>query len=114
VVAFYFLFLVTTSFYVKQWIGQSAWRAIHMMSFGIFVTAGLHGVFSGTDTSHPVVMGMYFGSLAIVVMLLIIRIAQASSPERPARSPARRPVRAEKPAAVNPSEQATVELPAQG
>lgn len=112
VVAFYFLFIIATSFYVKQWIGQKAWRAIHMMSFGTFVAAGLHGVFSGTDTSHPVLMAVYAGSLAIVLMLLIIRIAQAAAPESPARTPARRPARAEKPATVSPSEQTTVELPA--
>ncbi len=89
VVAFYTMFVITISFYVKQWIGQNAWRAIHMSSFGTFVAAGLHGVLSGTDTSHPVVMGMYVGSLSIVAMLLVIRIAQAAAPVRPTRTPRR-------------------------
>ena len=88
VVAFYMMFLITASFYVKKWIGQNAWRAIHMMSFGTFLGAGFHGVFSGTDTSHPVVIGMYAGSLALVSLLMMIRIVQAAAPERPAR-PAR-------------------------
>jgi sulfoxide reductase heme-binding subunit YedZ len=90
VVSFYAIFIIATSFYVKRWIGQSAWRAIHFLSFGTFLTAGLHGVFSGTDTSHPVVMGMYVGSLAIVTMLLIIRIIQAAQPEPKSRPVARR------------------------
>jgi predicted ferric reductase len=90
VVAFYMMFLITVSFYVKKWIGQNAWRVIHMMSFGTFLGAGLHGVFSGTDTSHPVVIGMYAGSLALVSMLMVIRIVQAAAPERPARQ-ARQP-----------------------
>jgi predicted ferric reductase len=90
VVSFYSIFVIATSFYVKRWIGQSAWRTIHFLSFGTFLTAGLHGAFSGTDTSNPVVMGMYIGSLAIVTMLLIIRIVQAASPERQAAVPARR------------------------
>jgi predicted ferric reductase len=90
VVAFYFVFIITVSFYVKQWIGQRAWRAIHTLSFGTFLTAGLHGVFSGTDTSHPVVMGMYIGSLAIVLLLLVIRIAQAAAPAQPVRGATRR------------------------
>jgi len=91
VVAFYMMFLISASFYVKKWIGQSAWRAIHMMSFGTFLGAGLHGVFSGTDTSHPVVMSMYIGSLAIVGILLVIRLAQAAAPAPPTRRA--RPVR---------------------
>ena len=89
VVAFYMMFLITVSFYVKKWIGQAAWRAIHMMSFGTFLGAALHGVFSGTDTSHPVVISMYVGSLAIVGILLVVRIAQAAAPQ-PAAQRARR------------------------
>jgi DMSO/TMAO reductase YedYZ heme-binding membrane subunit len=79
--------VITASFYVKKWIGQNAWRAIHMASFGTFVAAALHGIFSGTDSSHPVVMGTYVASLAIVVLLMVIRIAQAAAPPaRPARA----------------------------
>ncbi|MCP3994831.1 MAG: hypothetical protein GY722_07180 [bacterium] len=90
VAAFYMMFLITVSFYVKKWIGQNVWRAIHLTSFGTFIGAGLHGVFSGTDTSHPVVIGMYAGSLALVAMLMAIRIVQAAAPQRPTRS-ARQP-----------------------
>ena len=97
VVAFYMMVLITISFYVKKWIGQAVWRAIHMMSFGTFLGAGLHGVFSGTDTAHPVVIGMYVGSLAIVGILLVVRIAQAAAPQpaprqlRRSREPAKAP-----------------------
>ncbi len=78
VVAFYSMFIITASFYVKKWIGQNAWRAIHMMSFGTFVGAALRGVFSGTDSGHPVVVGTYVATSAIVLMLLVIRITQAA------------------------------------
>ena len=89
VVAFYMMFLITVSFYVKKWIGQNAWRAIHLTAFGTFIGAGLHGVFSGTDTSHPAVVAMYVGSLATVGLLLVIRIVQAASPRREPQRPAR-------------------------
>lgn len=85
VVAFYTLFVITFSFYVKKWIGQNAWRAIHMTAFGTFVGAALHGIFSGTDSTHPVVMGTYIASTAMVVILLVIRLAQSAAP--PARTP---------------------------
>jgi hypothetical protein len=86
VVSFYMMFVITVSFYVKKWIGQNTWRIIHMTSFGTFVGAALHGIFSGTDTAHPVVMGMYIASLTIVALLMVIRIAQAAVP-----APTRRP-----------------------
>ena len=102
VVAFYTMFVITVSFYVKKWIGQNVWRAIHMTSFGTFVAAALHGIFSGTDTTHPVVMGMYIASLAIVVLLMAIRIAQAAAPPVGAAAPRRpRPAPA---ATVEPAE----------
>ena len=88
-VAFYMMFLITVSFYVKKWIGHNVWRAIHMTSFGTFIGAGLHGVFSGTDTSHPVVLAMYVSSLAMVALLLMIRIAQAAAPASEPRRAAR-------------------------
>ena len=91
VIAFYTMFVITVSFYVKKWIGQNAWRAIHMASFGTFVGAALHGIFSGTDTSNGAVMIMYVASLAIVTMLMVIRIAQSAAP--PARAAASRPAR---------------------
>jgi hypothetical protein len=80
VMAFYATFVVTVSFYVKKWIGQSAWRAIHMMSFGTFVGAALHGVLSGTDTAHPVVAGMYVATGSIVTLLVVVRLVQAAAP----------------------------------
>jgi predicted ferric reductase len=105
VVSFYVMFVIIVSFYVKKWIGQEAWRAIHMLSFGLFITAGLHGIFSGTDTAHPVVMGMYIGSVAIVAILLVIRLAQAAAPERPVRATAARRT-AERTAPARPAHRA--------
>jgi len=88
IVAFYVMFIVSASFYVKKWIGQAAWRVIHFLAFGTFAAAAIHGVLAGTDTLHPVVLGLYVGSVAIVVMLLMIRIAQeadATTAPQPAR-----------------------------
>jgi hypothetical protein len=96
VVGFYMMFVITVSFYVKKWIGQNAWRAIHMASFGTFLGAALHGIFSGTDTANAAVTILYVASLAMVVMLMIIRIAQSvAPPTRAARPAAKRPVRSQ-------------------
>ncbi len=88
-VAFWSLLVVTMSFYVKRWIGQNAWRSIHYLSFGTFVSALLHGIFSGTDTGNPWVAGLYFGSTILVVMFTAIRIISSREPKR--RTPAARP-----------------------
>ena len=92
VVTLYATFVITMSFYAKKWIGQSTWRAIHMMSFGTFVGAALHGVLSGTDTGHPVVTGMYVATSALVLLLLVIRIAQSAVPAARPRTAVRRSI----------------------
>ncbi len=74
VVSFYTLVVVIFSFYVKKRIGQKAWRNIHFASFGLFVSALLHGMLSGTDTTNPWVLGLYFGSTVAVFLLLAHRL----------------------------------------
>ena len=72
--AFYGLALVSTSFYLKRWIGQKAWRAIHFASIGVFVASLLHGIWAGTDTSEPMMIGLYVGSAAVVFTLIGFRV----------------------------------------
>jgi len=89
VMAFYGLVVVSLSFYVKGAIGQRAWRTIHFLAFGTFLAALVHGIMAGTDSGHPVVVALYFGSALLIVGLVVIRvIRQRSGSDRPA---ARRP-----------------------
>ena len=73
VMAFYATVIVSLSFYAKRWIGQSRWRAIHYLGFGTFLSSLLHGIFAGSDRGHPVVLGIYVASLAVVIALLAVR-----------------------------------------
>jgi len=90
VMAFYGLAIVSLSFYVKGAIGQKAWRTIHFLAFGTFLAALVHGIMAGTDSGHPVVVALYFGSALLIVALVAIRvIQQRAGSDRPT---ARRPV----------------------
>lgn len=99
VTGFYGLAIVTLSFYAKGIIGQKAWRSIHFLAFGTFLSTMIHGVMAGTDTANPYVTGMYVGSGVLVIALLAVRVLQqrvlasrpvrtaaAASPERVAAS----------------------------
>ena len=94
VTAFYGLAVVTLSFYVKGVIGQKVWRTVHFLAFGTFLSALVHGVVAGTDTSHPLVSGMYIATGVLVTGLLALRVVQQ-------RSMARTPVR-ERPTSPEP------------
>jgi hypothetical protein len=74
IAALYGLVVVAWSFYAKKWIGQRAWRALHFASFGVFLSALLHGIAAGTDTRAPLVLGLYLGSALVVTILLALRL----------------------------------------
>jgi len=83
---------VVGSFYVKKWIGQKMWRAIHFASIGVFVSSMLHGVTAGTDTMAPLMIGLYVGAAGLVAALIAFRLLKVA-PSRPApRTPVARPV----------------------
>ena len=92
VTAFYGLIVVTFSFYLRSWIGQGAWRALHFASFGTFVGAAIHGITAGTDSTSPWVMALYAGSLTAVVLLIVVRATASAAPDR-ARPTRQIPVR---------------------
>lgn len=88
-ISLYLMALVTVTFYMRRWIGR-AWRSIHYLSFGVFVLALLHGLFSGTDSSAAWVNWMYVGTGLSVLALTIYRIVvtrRGSAPVRPVVSP---------------------------
>jgi NADPH-dependent 2,4-dienoyl-CoA reductase/sulfur reductase-like enzyme/ferredoxin len=69
--------VVAGSWYVRSRIGQKAWRRLHYVTFAAFIVAALHGIKAGTDTSHPVVMGLYLATVASTSFLLIYRLFTA-------------------------------------
>lgn len=86
VVSLYALVVVIGSFYLKPLIGQKVWRSIHFASFGLFVSALLHGMLSGTDTNSPLMLGLYAGSAIVVFALVGQRLTLDRTGARPAES----------------------------
>ncbi|MBT8207220.1 MAG: hypothetical protein KJO18_03005, partial [Acidimicrobiia bacterium] len=108
VMAFYGMVVVIASFYVRQRIGQTAWRMIHYLSFGVFASSAAHGLMAGTDSGNPVVIGLYGSTIAAVVMLTILRgfLAKGAAEKPAERVPrkARRTPTAAKVSTVESSE----------
>ena len=74
ILGLYGLTVIVASFYVRRWIGQRAWRSLHFASLGVFVTSLVHGIQAGSDTSQPLVLGMYAGAAIVVFGLVAHRI----------------------------------------
>ena len=73
-IGFYVWVIVALSFYVRQAIGQKTWRAIHYLSFVMYLMGLLHGLFSGTDSSASWAQWYYWISGGSLMFLFIYRI----------------------------------------
>ncbi|HEU5015071.1 MAG TPA: hypothetical protein VFT66_21290 [Roseiflexaceae bacterium] len=73
-VALYVMALISLSFYLRRWLGNRAWRAIHALSFAIFVMALAHGLLSGSDSGTSWAQAMYWASGGSVLFLTVYRM----------------------------------------
>lgn len=85
---FYLWLMVALSFYVRGQIGQKTWRALHYLSFFIYLMALAHGISSGSDTATAWASWYYWISAGSLLFLLVQRIV-VSLAARLARPPAR-------------------------
>lgn len=74
VFAMYAFALIVISFYVRQFIGYRAWRAIHFVTFAMFASVALHGITAGTDTAEPWAKLIYVATGAATLALILYRI----------------------------------------
>ncbi len=79
IVTLYGSTLITLSFYMKGVINQQWWRAIHYLTFGLFVMAMAHGLWIGTDTKRSAVYWSYLASAVGVLFLTFFRILAVRS-----------------------------------
>lgn len=82
IVGFYLFVMVVGSFYARREIGYASWRAIHYLTFGVFLLALGHGILAGTDSSTPWATLIYLGSGLLVLALTYGRIQRSATPRR--------------------------------
>jgi predicted ferric reductase len=74
IAAAYGAIVLHASFSWRKRIGVRAWRALHFISFEVFVAAGLHGLVAGSDADHTGLRAVYASAFAIVLALVVIRV----------------------------------------
>ena len=71
VIGLYLTLLVTVTFYIRRWIGQKTFRAIHLSSFIAYASVTLHGLFAGTDSVLWAMQLIYAGTFLVIVFLTV-------------------------------------------
>ncbi len=71
---FWLLFICAFSFYIKKYIGQSAWRWLHFLTFMAYMFISIHVFMVGSDSRALPLLLFYAGSQTIVFLLMTYRI----------------------------------------
>ena len=87
IVAFYLLLAVEATSLLQRQLPRRLWRAVHYLSFPLFVMATVHLATAGSDGGNPALQWSAVIVCTIVGFLVIVRIAVARS--KPATRPAR-------------------------
>ncbi|MEZ5280201.1 MAG: ferric reductase-like transmembrane domain-containing protein [Acidimicrobiales bacterium] len=74
IVAMYLLVAVQASSMMMRKLPRKLWRAIHMLSFGVFGAGVVHGFTAGTDASNPVYVGVSVAAIIVTVFLTTYRV----------------------------------------
>lgn len=70
----YLLVAVQASSMMMRKLPRKLWRAIHMLSFGVFGAGVVHGFTAGTDASNPVYVGVSVAAIIVTVFLTSYRV----------------------------------------
>jgi DMSO/TMAO reductase YedYZ heme-binding membrane subunit len=73
VVGFYLMFLLSSSFYARKWLGQKNFRRLHYASYLTYLLVTWHSLGAGSDNS--LLWPLYVASLGAVVGLTVWRVA---------------------------------------
>ena len=93
IVAMYATVVIVVTSWLRKPMGTKWWRRFHVLAIPTFILTMLHGIFSGTDATRPVMWWTYVATGAIVLFLVTVRaLTVGLRPERKAPPAHARPV----------------------
>lgn len=85
VVGVWLLIAITATSLARRWMARRTWHRIHLLSYGLAVTATLHAVSAGTDFANPAVSRAVGVSSVVVLAVAARRTLMAARPAAPNR-----------------------------
>jgi predicted ferric reductase len=86
IASLYLLIAIEVTSLLRRRLNRRLWRAVHFLSFPLFVSSTVHGLTAGTDSGRPMVVITVVLVAIAVAALTAIRMAAANRPLEPARA----------------------------
>jgi predicted ferric reductase len=80
VVSLYLLVAVEVTSLLRRRLSKRVWRAVHCLSFPLFVTATVHGLTAGTDRHGLLLRGAFVVVGVCVALLTVARLSELDDP----------------------------------
>ena len=76
-ISLYLAIIVVLSFYLRKLMGYRTWRALHFITFLMFISILVHGIAAGTDTGTSWMSAIYWVTGGSVLFLTFYRVLSA-------------------------------------
>lgn len=86
IVAFYVLLAVEITSLLRSRMSKRTWRALHYLSFPLFIFATAHGVTAGTDKDTFLLRAAFIVAAAVIGGLTALRVVDADTQPAPSLS----------------------------
>jgi predicted ferric reductase len=70
------MIVIGGSAWLRRWLGYALWRALHWLSFPVFVLGLLHGLGSGSDAANGPVRVMYLLAASTALFMACYRVVR--------------------------------------
>jgi predicted ferric reductase len=77
ILSLYGVLVLVLSSALRRYIGSKVWRALHALSFPVFILVTLHGLLAGTDSARAWGLWVYGAGSVIFLLALATRLFKA-------------------------------------
>ena len=93
IASLYLLVAIEVTSLLRRRINRRVWRAVHFLSFPLFVSSTVHGLTAGTDSRAPmVIITVALVALAVAALTAVRVMGATPDGQLPARPPERPPM----------------------
>ena len=74
IISFYLMIILVLTSYLRRFINNKIWRALHFLNIGLFVIVFIHALFMGTDLKNGMLRWIFIGMNALLAFIFIFNL----------------------------------------